>query len=99
MSVKRSMNYLNSEKCQIATRLIKRGKWKRKSSYEKNKLITKIQNLFKTEETNKIEKQIEWIEKSNDDSSRKFKAIKDLNEMKPHLLKKEINIQQIKKLN
>ena len=43
----------------------------------KNKLITKIRNLVNTEETNKMEKQIERIEKSKDDSSRMFKAIKD----------------------
>ena len=43
----------------------------------KNKLITKIRNLVNTEETNKIEKQIERIAKSKDDSSKMFKAIKD----------------------
>ena len=43
----------------------------------KNKLITKTSNLVNTEETNKMEKQIEKTEKSKDDSSRMFKAIKD----------------------
>ena len=43
----------------------------------KNKLITKIRNLVNTEETNEMEKQIERIEKSKDDSSRMFKGIKD----------------------
>ena len=49
---------------------------------KRNKLITKIHNLVNTEETNKIEKQTEDIEKSKDDSSRMFKAMKDLNETK-----------------
>ena len=43
----------------------------------KNKLITEIRNLVNTEETNKMEKQIEKIEKSKDDSSRMSKTIKD----------------------
>ena len=42
-----------------------------------NKLITKIGNSVNTEETNKMEKLIEKIEKSKDDSRRMFKAIKD----------------------
>ena len=40
------MNCLNSEKCQIATRFMK-----------KNKLLTIICNLVNTEKTNKMEKQ------------------------------------------
>ena len=57
------------------------------------KLITKIRNLINTEETNKVEKQIDEIEKSKDNSSRMFKAVQDLNKMKPktHLLIKEGN--------
>ena len=42
----------------------------------KNKLITKIRNLVDTVEPNKMEKQIEKIEKSKGDSSRMFKAKK-----------------------
>ena len=44
---------------------------------KRNKLITKIRSLVNTEETNKMEKQIEEIKKSKDDSIRIFKAIKD----------------------
>ena len=62
---------------------------------KRNKLITKIHLLVNVEETNKTEKQIEIeaIEKSKNDSSRMFKAIKDLNKMKPKtsLLIKEGN--------
>ena len=50
---------------------------------KRNKLVTKIHDLVNNEEINKIDKQIEEIEKSEDVSSRIFKAIKDLNEMKP----------------
>ena len=63
----------------------------------KTKLITKIRSLVNTEETNNMEKEVEEIEKCKDDSSRMFKAIKDLNKMKPKtqstIQKKEINIQ------
>ena len=47
------------------------------------------------EETNRIEKEIEKIGKSKDDSSRMFKAIKDLIKLKlktPLLIKKEGSI-------
>ena len=40
---------------------------------KRNKLITKIHNLVNTEETNKMEKQIEEIKKSKDDSIRTLK--------------------------
>ena len=49
-----------------------------------NKLITKVQINHKSMQSyqhtknNKMEKQIEEIEKYKDDSSRMFKAIKDL---------------------
>ena len=93
MSVKRSVSNLNSKKCQTATRFIKREKWKRKPSYKKKKLTVKKRNFVNSEETNKLEKQIEKIEKSKDDSSRMFEAIKDLNKMnqKTQLLIKEGN--------
>ena len=60
---------------------------------KRNKLITKIHDLVNTEETNKSEKEIEKVEKSNDDPSRVFKVIKNLNKMKPKtpLLIKEEN--------
>ena len=44
---------------------------------KRNKLITNIRNLVNKEETNKMEKQIEEIKKSKDNSIRIFKAIKD----------------------
>ena len=44
-----------------------------------------------------MEKQIKEIGKSKDDSSKMFKAIKDLNKIKPKTQKKEINIQQTEK--
>ena len=40
---------------------------------KRNKMITKIRNLVNTEETNKMEKQIEEIKKSKDDSIRTLK--------------------------
>ena len=60
---------------------------------KRSKLITKIQNLVNKEETNKIEKKVEKIEKYKDDSSTMFTAIKDLNKIKPKtpLLMKEKN--------
>ena len=59
---------------------------------ERNETLTKIHKLVKQEETKKIERQIEEIEKTKDDSTRMFKAIKDLNKMKsktPLLIKTE----------
>ena len=44
---------------------------------KRNKLITNIRNLVNKDETNKMEKQIEEIKKSKDNSIRIFKAIKD----------------------
>ena len=62
---------------------------------KRNKLITKRHNLVNKEEANRIEKKIEKIGKSKDDSSRMFKAIKDLIKLKlktPLLIKKEGSI-------
>ena len=63
------------------------------------KLITKIIDLVNTEETKKMEKQIDETEKSKDDSSRMFKATNDLYKVKPktHLLIKEGNQYKVKK--
>ena len=47
-------------------------------SIKRNKSITKIHNLVNIKERNKIGKQIEEIEQSEDDSTRMFKTIKDL---------------------
>lgn len=53
-----------------------------------NKLITKVQINHKSTQSyqhtknNKMERQKEEIEKYKDDSSRMFKAIKNLNKMK-----------------
>ena len=64
-----------------------------------NKLIIKILDLVNTEETNKMEKQIDETEKSKDDSSRMFKATNDLYKvkLKTHLLIKEGNQYTVKK--
>ena len=64
-----------------------------------NKLIIKILDLVNTEETNKMEKQIDETEKSKDDSSRMFKETNDLYKVKPktHLLIKEGNQYTVKK--
>ena len=43
---------------------------------KRNKLIAKIHDLVNTEEANKMEKQIEKIKKSKDDSIRIFNTIK-----------------------
>ena len=64
-----------------------------------NKLITKTLDLVNTEETNKMEKQMDETEKFKDDSSRMFKATNDLYKVKPktHLLTKEGNQYTVKK--
>ena len=38
MSMKRSMIYLSSKKCQIAARFIKRREWKRTPSYKERQI-------------------------------------------------------------
>ena len=57
--------------------LSKYEKDREKVCMKRNKLITKLRNLVNTEETNKMEKQIEEIVKSKVDSIRIFKVIKD----------------------
>ena len=75
---------------QIAT-FIKRRKRKRRPSYEKKQSNHKstynkdnnknTNNHVNKKELNNIEKQVQEIKKFKDDSSREFKAIKDLNNM------------------
>ena len=72
MSIKRLINYRSSKKCQVATRFIKIRKKRKNLCMKRNKLITKIRSFINTEETNKMEKQIEEIKKSKDDSIRIF---------------------------
>ena len=50
---------------------------------ERNRVLTNIHNLVKQEEIKRIERQIEEIENTKDNSTRMFKTIKDLNKMKP----------------
>ena len=45
--------------------------------------MNKIHKLVKKEESDKIEKQLEEIENTKNDSTRMFQAIKQLNRLKP----------------